>query len=138
MVETDEELKKLDHGQALVYSDEFLYIDEPWILTRTWLAKFLIYLGKLRTLITQSRWKWTEAFARPLSVVQSCLLGSPLGVAYHREHDERSLSHQWNLNVLYRDEYLCVRIGWESLFFYCRPHQSVWTATLSRASSYWQ
>ena len=46
MVESDRAIQKISEGQAMIFSDDIIYIDEPWILTKAWLAKIIVYLGK--------------------------------------------------------------------------------------------
>lgn len=44
MVKSDSAIQKISEGQAIIFSDDFIYIDEPWILTKAWLAKIIVYL----------------------------------------------------------------------------------------------
>jgi hypothetical protein len=51
MVKSDSAIQKISEGQAIIFSDDFIYIDEPWILTKAWLAKIIVYLGKPSSLL---------------------------------------------------------------------------------------
>jgi hypothetical protein len=52
MVKSDEAIQRISQGRAMIFSEEFVYIDEPWILTWAWIAKIIVYLGMHVTILS--------------------------------------------------------------------------------------
>jgi hypothetical protein len=63
MVKSDEAIQRISQGRAMIFSEEFVYIDEPWILTWAWIAKIIVYLGMHVILLSALVGRTTDSYS---------------------------------------------------------------------------